>query len=156
MPQALFGSPSRITPELPGSWPLDYSVLVQPALEKHCVECHQPGQKGESIPLTEDRSYDTLIHWGGERSIVSLMWKQYEQPETIAGECLASQSALMDFLKNEHDGARFDDLTVKSFQLWIDLYAQRKGCFDSEQEATVREFRARIAPILNEAPSNSP
>ena len=147
--------PSLITPEMPGTWPLDYQVLVQQVLDNKCVECHQPGQSAESILLSGDHSYNTLIHWGGDRSIVSLMRKQYDLSETIAGECLASQSALIDLLKKEHYGVVFDTHTFKSFQIWTDLYAHRTGCFDPDQEAAVREFRTLMAPILNETPGKS-
>ncbi|MCL2622355.1 MAG: discoidin domain-containing protein [Planctomycetaceae bacterium] len=152
MPQALRESPSLITPDLPGSWPLDFNVLVQNVLNNQCVECHQPGQQAESLLLTGDHSYNTLIHWGEERSLVSLMRKQYDLAETVAGECLASQSALIDLLKNEHYGVKFDEHAFKSLQLWVDLYAHRQGCFDSEQEEAVKEFRAKIAPILKDIP----
>jgi len=151
-PQALYGSPSLITPEMPGSWPLDFNVLVQPVLDNQCVDCHQPGQSAESLLLTGGHSYDALIHWGGERSIVTLMRKQYDLAETVAGECLASQSALIDLLKHEHYGAEFDHHAFKSLQLWVDLYAQRKGYFDAGQEEDLKAFRTKIAPILKEVP----
>ena len=154
-PLALRESPSLITLEMRGSWPLDYDVLVQNVLDNQCVDCHRPGQKGESLLLTGDHSYGNLINWGGERSISSLMWKQYEQAETVAGKCIASQSALIDLLKTEHYGVEFDEHTFKSLQLWADLYAQRKGCFDSTQEETVKKFRTKIAPILKEISNKS-
>lgn len=52
--------PSRITPGPHGSWPLDHRVLVQPVLQRHCVECHRPGGKDPQYELTAEKSYDAL------------------------------------------------------------------------------------------------
>ena len=41
LPLALQRAPSKIAPDVDGSNPFNYVRLVQPVLDRHCVECHQ-------------------------------------------------------------------------------------------------------------------
>ena len=48
VPAALQRPPSAIQPDVEGSNPFNYQRLVQPVLDRHCVECHR--EKG-ALPL---------------------------------------------------------------------------------------------------------
>jgi len=50
-------SASKLTPGPEGSWPLDFQVLVQPMLQRRCVECHRPGTPGSKFDLTAANAY---------------------------------------------------------------------------------------------------
>ena len=38
---ALARGPSKITPDVEGTWPLRFDTLVQPVLDQKCTSCHQ-------------------------------------------------------------------------------------------------------------------
>ncbi|MDR1385068.1 MAG: hypothetical protein LBJ67_14640 [Planctomycetaceae bacterium] len=66
--RAIIGNPSRLQPETWGSGPMDYPSMIQPILDKHCVQCHG-GEKGMEAGLdltggwTEhfSNSYENLV-----------------------------------------------------------------------------------------------
>ena len=45
-PLALKRPPSEIKPEVEGSRPFSFPILVQPVLDKNCVACHEPNTYG--------------------------------------------------------------------------------------------------------------
>ena len=47
-----------------GRAPVSYSREVRPILERYCVECHVPGQKGQEASGLDMSSYDTLMKGG--------------------------------------------------------------------------------------------
>ncbi|HSD43919.1 MAG TPA: c-type cytochrome domain-containing protein [Burkholderiales bacterium] len=47
-----------------GPGTVSYSRDVRPTLEKHCLECHVPGQKGYEASGLDLTSYDTLMKGG--------------------------------------------------------------------------------------------
>ena len=50
-PIALRRAPSRIQPDVDGSNPFSYPRLVQPILDKHCLECHRSEKVARPKPL---------------------------------------------------------------------------------------------------------
>ncbi len=66
-PLALKRPPSKILPDPPGTWPFQYTELVQPVLDKHCVSCHSPESRehhAAKLDLTPHRSYHSLLSFG--------------------------------------------------------------------------------------------
>ena len=65
-PLALRRAPSRLTPDVDGSNPFSYPRLVQPVLDRQCVECHAknaakaPNLAREPIQRNWYASYDNL------------------------------------------------------------------------------------------------
>ena len=59
-----------LTPPPWGARNLDYSTIVQPVLDKHCVHCHNPIERPSGLDLCGDRteyfnvSYDQLVNLG--------------------------------------------------------------------------------------------
>ena len=70
--------PSRLAPGPAGSWPLDYTALVQPVLDRRCVSCHQPAAEGQEFDLTPAKSYDNLVSFGSPslKDLVITRWKE--------------------------------------------------------------------------------
>jgi hypothetical protein len=66
--RAITGNPSRLQPESWGTGPMDYPSMIQPILDKRCVQCHG-GEKGMEAGLdltggwTEhfNNSYENLV-----------------------------------------------------------------------------------------------
>jgi len=68
VPKALNRSPSKITPDPEGTFPLSFSELVQPVLDRHCASCHSPESREQfasTLDLTAQNSYQSLLSFGG-------------------------------------------------------------------------------------------
>ena len=68
IPLALRRAPSKITPAPEGANPFSYPRLVQPVLDRHCVECHR---KEEALDLSGTVAGD----FGWSKSYQNLAWK---------------------------------------------------------------------------------
>ncbi|MAD80418.1 MAG: hypothetical protein CMJ50_06190 [Planctomycetaceae bacterium] len=140
--------PSRIAPGPEGSWPLDFNVLVQPVLEQHCVRCHRKGADGSQFDLTAGIAYETLISYGGERSLRNHVLTAYRRGRSTAGECAAQSSALLQLLEQGHYDVTLDADARDRLITWMDTYAQRAGSFSPDQQRRLRELRKRLASML--------
>jgi hypothetical protein len=141
--------PSRITPGPEGSWPLRYDQLVQPVLDRACVSCHKAGSdnaKAAALVLTADKSYQSLMGFGGE----DLKKVAFERDRSIPGECTAMKSKLYALLSDAkgHEGLRLDAASLDRLVLWMDTYAQRQGSFSEKQEGELRELRKTWSDLL--------
>ena len=144
-------APSRIVPGPEGSWPLRFDKLVQPVLERHCVECHQPGGKdalAAKLDLSPSRAYTTLLEFGG----ADLRKHAFERDRSLPGEGTAANSKLWMLLSQAggHEGVRLDSESLSRVITWMDTYAQRAGHFSDEQETQLAAFRRECAALLQE------
>ncbi len=164
--EAFLRDPSRISPDPDGSWPLRYDRLVQPILDRRCVECHAPFSDVSGVsdlsgnPLTtaqkkaardfslrlEDDSYVQLLDWNG-RELFHLV---YEKDRSVAGDAPALKSGLMKIFSGEtpHFGVRLTPAERYALAVWMDTYAHRIGSFSPRQEEELEAFREKIAPLL--------
>lgn len=141
-PAAARRAPSLLTPEAEGTWPLRYDVLVQPVLDRSCVQCHAPDNKdtqAAAFDLTPEKSYDTLIGYAGN----DLRTLAFEKDRSDIGDCVARQSKLLAFLTTEggHEGIILDPASLNRLKVWMDTYAHRQGAFSTEQEAQLVAMR---------------
>jgi len=147
-PMAAMRGPSLIEVGPEGSWPLDFQALVQPVLDQHCVACHKPGADGAQTDLTAAQSYETLLSFGGERSLRSHVQARYDARRSVAGACAAMASPLTRLMAEDHYEVKLEAADRQRLILWMDTYAQRGGSFSVEQEERLRELRKRLAPLL--------
>lgn len=149
--------PSRIEPGPDGSNPFSYPLLVQPVLDKHCVQCHggdtPSGPEGLPLVLTGEpegrytKSYNALAP-----RVPFSSWGELAangEPETLPGRFGARASRLMDMLLDGHHDVRLSDDEIDRLTTWMDANALFYGTFDVEDQA--RQLRGeRIAgPALN-------
>jgi len=125
-------------------------MLVQPVLQKHCVRCHRPGVEGEGAKtsLVAQTAYQTLLDFGGERSLRHHVQARYDARRSIAGACAAMSSPLTELLAEEHYEVKLEAAELERLIVWMDTYAQRTGSYSAEQEQRLRELRKRLAPLL--------
>ncbi|MEA3368011.1 MAG: hypothetical protein U9R68_07855, partial [Planctomycetota bacterium] len=86
---------SRLRPGPEGTWPLRFDRLVQPVLDKHCVRCHSPGGKKEAVArldLTPGKAYQSLVAFGGEKSLAKHVESRWRGGASIAAACAAAGS----------------------------------------------------------------
>jgi hypothetical protein len=148
-PVAALREPSRIKPGPPGSWPLRFDLLVQPILDKLCVNCHKEGSdniKAVRFDLTPTKSYENLLSFA-DNDLKNLV---FERDASIVGQCPAGQSKLLAMLtsKDGHGGIHLNQESFERLSTWIDVYAQRQGSFSEHQEKALLKFRKQIAAIL--------
>jgi len=132
--------PQRLRPPEWGGGGFDYSRIVQPVLDRHCVACHHPHDESNRTDLTGDKtdwfnvSYDVLarerqggrgtalINWiptynGQEWNILQVAPKTWGSP----------QSKLADIILSGHPDAagrpqvQLSDAERRRILAWIDL-----------------------------------
>jgi len=150
-PLAARREPSKLVPGPDGSWPLRFDQLVQPVLNKACVECHRSGgddEKAARFVLTADKSYTSLIEFS-EKDLHSLA---FEKDRSNVGDCPARKSKLLALLTEGagHEGIKLDDNDIERLVTWMDTYAQKQGAFSEAQEDALRILRRDMAALLTE------
>lgn len=151
-PLAAVRGPSKLTLGPNGSWPLEYDVLVQPVLDKHCVECHGPAgedAKAAKFDLTAGKSYQALISYAGE----DLKNLAFEKPESAVGDSPARKAKVMALLTEGegHEGVRLDADSFDRLVTWMDTYAHLQGSFSEDQEQQLRRLRQDWAHLIAES-----
>ncbi|MCY2994592.1 MAG: discoidin domain-containing protein [Planctomycetota bacterium] len=149
MPLALAREPSRVKPDAEGSWPLRYDQLVQPVLDKHCVSCHRPDAQepeGAKFDLTAAVSYAALLHYASD----DLKKLALEKDFSVVGDMPARKSKLMALLMagQGHKDVKLDADSRQRLATWMDTYATRQGAFSTQQEEELRQFKVRMAHLL--------
>jgi hypothetical protein len=122
--------PAQIAPIDDVPAPLDFPRDIQPILDKHCVECHNPDRYEGRVDLCGDHlpmwsiSYVTLFRLGlvsdgGNKPISN------RDPRTIG----SSASKLLKYLDGSHHDAKLTDHERKVVRLWIDGSANWAGTY---------------------------
>ena len=168
LPLALRRSPSPIEPEPEGSNPFSYVRLVQPVLDRHCVECHRredaldlsgviEGPHGFSRSYTNlaanygfyfhsyNRSFHASNHGRGERGVPGLdarMEPLYERSgaNTQAGRFGAQAARLTAYLDASHHGVKLTDEERRRIIVWLDANSDFFGAY----EDTAAQSRGEI------------
>ncbi len=150
-PLAAMREPSKIRLGPTGSWPLDFAELVQPVLDRQCVECHRPGVEGEGAKtnLVASAAYKTLLDFGGQSSLRTHVQARYDARRSVAGACGAIASPLTKLLDTGHHEVNLTAADRRRLTLWMDTYAQLTGSYSPQQAAQLRELQTRLAPLLS-------
>ncbi len=143
---AMRREPSHIVPEVPGTWPLRFDQLVQPLLDKHCVQCHNPTAESPvaaKYDLTSANAWQTLIAYGNG----NLKDLVFERDASIPGFSPARESQLLKFLQTDtaHQDLELVPEDFRRLVTWIDTYGQTQGAFSAEQEEELEQFRRRLS-----------
>jgi len=151
MPLAMQNGASKLTPGPEGSWPLRFDRLVQPVLDKHCVECHgvdAGDTKTASFDLTTPFAYQNLIAFA-EKDLEKLA---FEKDRSFVGECPARRSKLLALLAEDanHSDIALDENSFERLVTWMDTYAHRQGSFSPEQEKQLAALKQRYRHLLEE------
>ena len=152
---ALQRPPSTIQPGPDGTHPFSYTRLVQPVLDKHCIQCHD-GEVGDSksrLVLTSEpaktfsKSYESLrkyvrwYEWGGE-SITQIV--------TRPGHIGADQSPLLKVLKDPIHTKHVHLLKEehRRIYIWLDANVPFFGTYEKKQQFAQRNGQAVPPPSL--------
>ena len=140
-PKAFQRAPSEIAPEVEGSRPFSYPVLVQPVLEKNCVSCHEKSRaEGKRSPdLTKGArrkpdqwfaSYDSLRAY-------TFFWDNAvfdSVSHTTPGKFGARASKLYQMLTQGHHDLKLAPGDMHRLVLWMDSNSDFFGAYERLQE----------------------
>ena len=148
---AALREPSKLMSGPTGSWPLRFDRLVQPVLDKSCVECHRPESRDAAaamLDLTAANAYQALLSFGGE----DLKKHAFERDRSFAGQGTAANSKLWKLLTQAggHKEVKLDADSLDRLATWMDTYAQRIGHYSEEQEKQLRQLRLNLAGMMAE------
>ena len=140
-PLAMRREPSRLAPDVEGANPFSYARLVQPVLDRACVECHaKPESKAPSLarePIQRKwyASYNTLVKYG---------FTNYgDNLRTTPGKFGAKGSKLYEILMKWHYDVKLSDEDLHRLTLWLDCCSMFYGVY--EKEGGEAQLRGEIA-----------
>jgi hypothetical protein len=127
---------AAIEPDVLGSNPLSYPLLVQPVLDQYCVQCHGggPGHAAPDLrrgdPAKHPRrwftSYENL-----EKYAFFYADQTFTAPRTVPGEFGARASRLMKLLDEGHEGVELPDEALYRLSLWLDCNSDFFGAYEN-------------------------
>lgn len=138
-------APSKIEPEPHGSNPLSFPLLVQPILDKHCINCHD-GQKKEGHAFSlkagkwkKDKykwyeSYNNLRKYAWHAGIDIPSFDLWGPPRSIPDEVGAKASKLLPLLKNRHNGVELTKEEMRRIVVWLDANSDFFGSYNNIEE----------------------
>jgi hypothetical protein len=154
-PLAMRREPSRIKTGPEGTRPFSFPRLVQPILDKHCVNCHDgsPGPNKSKISLTGEpaehftRSYQNLkpfvkwYEWGGA---------SIEPIVTRPGRIGADESPLTKVLADtvHSRDVKLHDDELRQLYIWLDGNVPFYGTYDSGRRLAQKSGRLVPPPTL--------
>ncbi|UCD52956.1 MAG: PD40 domain-containing protein [Phycisphaerales bacterium] len=157
--------PSKIRPGPEGSRPFSYPLLVQPILDKHCVECHSgQGAEGDVIltgelpePEDEDRSPFSLSYLALAPLVKYAQWPVFDkdfrvsnsEPVTKPDFFGARASPLITMLRRGHEGVRLNDEEFEQLITWADNNILFYGTFDLKDQARQLSGQLIEGPVVD-------
>ena len=145
-------APSKIMPGPKGSKPFSYPLLVQPVLDRHCVECHNPSKPEGKIILTSDidghytKSYNALVP-----HIAATAWGMphgNHEPMTFPGQFGARASHLVNLLDKGHYDVKLSPKEWNCLTTWIDTNGLFYGTYNREDQSKQRQSLEIAGPEL--------
>ena len=146
MPLAFKRPPSAIEPDCQGSNPFSYVRMVQPVLDRNCVECHRQEKALElsgEIEIFVDRdknrcrftrSYNNLAEkygfWFHALNNCLNAPDGHGGSRTTAGAFGARASGLLQYLDQRHHGVRLSPEDFHRVTLWLDCNSEFLGGYE--------------------------
>ena len=149
-PIAARRAPAAMTPGQEGSLLLRYDTLVQPVLDRHCVQCHNPANTNSpaaKLNFTAAASYKTLLgHAGGD--LKKLVFER-DYSEAYRGPSLDCK--ILEHLASHptHRKIEMTDTDRRRLYAWMDTYGHTQGCFSSKQEQELVAWIGRFADLFD-------
>ena len=160
-PLAMRRPASRLKPDVDGTNPFSYPRLVQPVLDRHCVECHaKEADKAPrldsglvqhkvggwmNIPTTYYASYMSLApKYGIWQYATSTDKRAIDRDlESTPGQVGARASKLYELLEKGHYDVKLSEEEMHRITVWLDSYSPFYGVY--EPEAGQAQLRGEVA-----------
>jgi hypothetical protein len=139
LPLALRRPPSEIQPDVEGANPFSYVRLVQPVLDRHCVQCHQEKKALDLSgkldgPHGWSRSYNNLAAKYGfyfHVSNGSINAGVHGGSRTTPGQFGARVAGLKEYLDESHYGVKLPPEDRHRITLWLDCNSEFYGSYEN-------------------------
>jgi hypothetical protein len=134
--------PSKMRPEADGSDPFNYPRLVQPVLDRHCVQCHAEtpdkapdlsGRLGQQLPHGWSASYVALTKHAFYYDIYFGNGGQDTTPRSAAGKIGARASKLYQLLAAGHHDVKLPPQDLRRLTLWLDCLSPFYGAYENTE-----------------------
>jgi hypothetical protein len=126
---ALRRPPSQPQPEAAGSYPLSFPRLVQPLLDRKCVDCHEKN-RGDGAPGLRGDVFAAHGHSEAYRSLAPFAWAKFggnhdgitrnKTSYSIPGQVGARASKLLPILEQGHHDVELTPEELRRITLWLD------------------------------------
>jgi len=134
---ALRRQPSELKPEVVGSKPFSYAILVQPVLTKNCIECHTKSMaEGKKCPdLTQGEKKNNGDFFNSYNSLreFSFFWDNAVFdgiPDSKPGQIGARKSRLYQMLLKGHHNLKLSKEDLHRLTLWMDCNSDFYGSYE--------------------------
>ncbi|MGB2823461.1 MAG: hypothetical protein WBF17_20945, partial [Phycisphaerae bacterium] len=138
VPLAMRRPPSRISPDVDGSNPFSYVRLVQPVLDRKCVQCHREKKAldlgGSAGKGDWTRSYASLAATYGSYYHVSngsIRSGIHGGSRSVPGKSGAMASKLLAYMDERHHGVKLTDEEFHRLTLWLDCNSEFLGAYEN-------------------------
>ncbi len=131
VPIALRRGPSRLKPDVDGSNPFSFPRLVQPVLDRHCVDCHEK-EKAKTFSLARE---PLKRHWYTSYANLAPkygFWQYGNGHRTTPGKFGAYASKLYEILEKGHYDVKLSDEEMHRITLWLDCCSMFYGVYERE------------------------
>jgi hypothetical protein len=163
VPAALQRPPSRIEPDVDGSWPLAFPRLVQPVLDRKCVACHLKSKGAPPLTAAGDAAQQSqwpaafVKAWqakatsggkprGWSPAFVALQERSLgwhpTGPRSTPGQVGARASGLWKLLEKGHHDVQLSADERHRIALWLDCGCNFYGAYH-DLEAQARGERVK-------------
>lgn len=144
---AMQRGPSSITPETEGSNPFSFVRLVQPVLDRHCVDCHAKDAKAPVLStLPDDEPWSWLPSYRHLRSFAFYYDDGgFTESKTYPGKFGAIASKLYAHLSKDHHGLKLPPEDMRRITLWLDCNSDFYGTYENLQAQRKGEI---VHPVL--------
>jgi hypothetical protein len=150
---AMLREPSIIQPGPDGSHPWSFPRLVQPLLNRHCVQCHNGSSEGTSPALIGDASATFSVSYVNLRPYVR--WYEWGDATihpivTKPGQMPSDVSPLSDILDMHMQvgKVKLSDEELWTFYLWLDGNASFYGAYSIPEQIAQARGEAIPPPAL--------
>ncbi len=132
-PLAFRRAPSAIVPDVEGSRPFSYPRLVQPVLDRACVDCHAKEPKAPDLSAGDwakqpDGWYTSYVNLKPYVQFFdSLLWNE---PRSVPGAFGARGGKLYPLLRAGHHGVALSAADMHRLTLWLDCNADFYGAYE--------------------------
>jgi len=137
--KALKRAPSKIKPDVSGSYPLTFPRLVQPVIDKKCLPCHQKTARKKAPNLSGkqfgrngwSKAFETLHRYGWGKSGGNGALFRNGNSRSVPGKIGARASKLYAHLTNPkgHHDLKLTAEELYRITLWIDCNTNFYGAY---------------------------
>ena len=138
-------APSEIKPDVDGTNPFSYPRLVQPVLDKYCLECHKKNEtkapRLDSAVIPGPSQYGHTTYYASYVSLAPKygFYDYHDNYRTIPGAFGARAAPLYAMLMKGHHDLKLPPEDLRRITLWLDSCSLFYGVYEKEGQELQRQ-----------------